>query len=300
MFILCTAFQCDDEPLEGEFLTDDAAACLEATNVTLDAALAFFNTTDENYTEICNAYKDALEARIIVCGDEDGSLQQLIDELGDCVLDNQDTCQEAVAAKNEAETAFNNSTDVNYTALCNALKDAIQNVIDTCGETQELQDQIIGLGNCILTGDPTNELIGTWLLTAWIGEEPIDLNNDGTENVNFLEEMDCYNEETLVFNDDGTGASVSTSFAEIEIFLEIGTTNQVDFNVTCIDEDSTTDFTWTQTDMTVTITDVFGTNDWTLDGNTLSILIPEGFSVINVDDATVNTIQDLTFVYTKQ
>jgi len=39
------------------------------------------NNTDE---DLCNAYKQALENQITECGDEDGSLQAIIDDLGDC------------------------------------------------------------------------------------------------------------------------------------------------------------------------------------------------------------------------
>ncbi|TCK69080.1 hypothetical protein DFQ05_0592 [Winogradskyella wandonensis] len=235
VFVLCSAFQCDDEPLEGEFVTEDQAACVLATENTIEAALAFLGATEDNYTDICNTYKTVIEAQIAACGDDNGELQALIDELGDC--------------------------------------------------TQEQNE---------------NDILGTWLLTAWIGEEPVDLNNDGTGSTNFLEEMDCYNNETLVFNDDGTGASISTSYADIEIFLDPDNSEEFDFTVDCILENETTQFTWTQDGNIITTTDVFGTFDWTLEGNTLSTTIPEGFTVINTEDATVNTIQDLTFVYTKQ
>ncbi len=236
VFLLCSAFQCDDEPLEGEFISDEAAACQVATLETAEAALAFLGAGDDTFTEICNAYKTAIEAQILACGDEDGSLQAIIEQLGDCTM----------------------------------------------------------------TTTPEADIVGTWLLTAWIGEEPIDLNNDGTENTNFLEEMDCYNNETLVFNNDNTGMTVSTSFADIEIFLEDGSDSEFDFTVDCILENESTEFTWSQSGSTITTTDVFGTFDWELDGNTLSTTIPEGFTVINIEDATVSTIQDLTFVYTKQ
>lgn len=237
VFFLCSAFQCDDEPLEGEFVieTPSDTNCETATLNTSEAALDFVSVNDDNYEMVCNAYKAALEAQIGACGDENGALQIIIDSLGTC--DN--------------------------------------------------------------TANESN-LEGTWLLTAWIGTESIDLNNDGTESTNFLDEMDCYTNETLVFNNDNTGASMSTSFAEIDIFLEVGSDSEVDFNVECVQEEETVDFTWSQLGNTVTITDAFGSNDWTLSGDTLSILIPEGFSVINTEDADVNTIQDLTFVYTKQ
>ncbi|MFD1063774.1 hypothetical protein ACFQ1Q_11005 [Winogradskyella litorisediminis] len=302
VFLLCSAFQCDDEPLEGEFVTDTEAACQIASLNTAEAALAFLAADDENYTEICTNYRATLEAQIIACGDADGSLQAIIEELGDCVNNdnpNDAACQTAIAAKNEAEAQFNASTDANYTETCNALKLAIQAVIDECGTTAELQSQLDGLGNCILTTNPET-IEGTWLLTAWNGTEPIDLNNDGEESINFLDEMDCYNNETFVFNNDGTGNSISTSYADIEIFLDPNNSEEFDFTVDCILEDETTPFTWTQSGNIVTTTDAFGTFDWTLVGNTLSTTIPEGFTVINTDDATVNTIQDLTFVYTKQ
>ena len=230
--VLFTAFTCENEPLDGDFVTE--LSCEDAAINTANAALAFLNVTDDNYTTLCNAYKSALEAQLEACGDPDGSLQQAINELGDCTL------------------------------------------------------------------DAPSGLVGTWLLTAWNGEEPIDLNNDGTESTNFLEEMDCYNNETIVFNDDNTGVAMSTSYADIEIFIEVGTTNSYDFTVTCIEEVENTNVTWSQSGNTVTITDPSGSSDWTLDGNTLSITIPEGFTVINTDDVTVSVIQDLTFVYTKQ
>lgn len=151
----------------------------------------------------------------------------------------------------------------------------------------------------------SNDLDGTWLLTAWNGEEPIDLNGDGTENINFLDEMDCYDNETMEFNTDGTGMSHSTSYADIFMELEVGTTDSYYFQVDCIDEVDDTNFTWTQSGNTITISvdDGLGGTEqmqWTLDGNELSITIPEGFYVSASDDATVTTIQDLTFVYTKQ
>lgn len=235
IFCLLSAFTCDNEPLEGDFSDPDPnAACVEATQDTAAAVTAFVDATDSNYTELCNAYQSALQAQIAACGDDTGSLQGLVDALGDC-----------------------------------------------------LNDQ------------PT-EIVGTWLLTAWNGEEPIDLNNDGTENINFLDEIDCYNNETLVFNNDNTGVAMSTSYADFEIFLEVGSTDSFDFSYDCIMEVENTDLTWTQSGNIVSITDPFSTTDWVLNGNTLSITIPEGFSVTNADDPDVTVIQDLTFIYTKQ
>ena len=237
-FILLTAFTCENEPLEGDFVTDDgpnATSCVDAIQNTADAANAFVQATPTNYSQLCNAYVSALEDQLAFCGDDTGAIQTLIDGLGDCNSDE----------------------------------------------------------------EPTG-IVGTWLLTAWNGEEAIDLNNDGTESINFLDEMDCYTNETIVFNQDNSGVAMSTSYADIEIFIEVGTTDSYDFNITCIEEVENTDMTWTQSGAIISITDEFGTIDWTLNGNTLSITIPDGFSVVNTEDVTIEVIQDLTFVYTKQ
>lgn len=302
-FILLTAFTCENEPLDGDFVTDDdpnTTSCVEAIQNTGDAANALVEASDEEYIELCNAYVAALENQIAACGDPNGFIQTLVDSLGDCTLNDPDTCESATIAADVAFNNLNNAPDSQYTTFCNVYVMALENKIELCGdEDGTIQSIIDNLGDCSSGGEPT-EVVGTWLLTAWNGTEPIDLNNDGTESTNFLDEMDCYNNETIVFNQDNTGTAMSTSYADIEIFIEAGTTNSYDFTVTCIDEIENTDMTWTQSGNAVSITDVSGTTDWTLNGNTLSITIPEGFTVISTEDATVSVIQDLTFVYTKQ
>lgn len=61
--------------------------CEEATEASLNAGIAFNAATPDNYEARCNAYKDALQDQIDVCGDESGDLQDIIDDLGDCTLD---------------------------------------------------------------------------------------------------------------------------------------------------------------------------------------------------------------------
>ncbi|OUR99003.1 hypothetical protein A9Q86_13105 [Flavobacteriales bacterium 33_180_T64] len=237
--VLCvsifTLSSCEDEPLEGDFITG-GISCEQATFNTAEAALNFLGVNDDNYTQLCAAYSNALQAQIQACGD-DGTLQTALDALGDCT--------------NEQQQA----TDIE----------------------------------------------GTWLLTAWLGETAIDLNNDGTESFNFLDEMDCYANETLVFNADGTSVGMSTSYADIDVSIEVGTTNSYDYNVSCIDEIENTNGTWSQSGNTITITDdvTAESSDWTLNGNELSIVVPSGFFAIS-EDATITVTEDLTFIYTKQ
>jgi hypothetical protein len=60
--------------------------CDEIIAQTLAAQNAFNNATAANHTELCNAYKAALQNQINSCGDPSGDLQDIIDDLGDCIL----------------------------------------------------------------------------------------------------------------------------------------------------------------------------------------------------------------------
>ncbi len=235
LFVLLTAFTCEDEPLEGEFFEETNLSCEIAAQNTQNAAIAFLDVNDDNYTQLCTTYVNALVAEMEFCGDPDGSLQTQLDSLGNC--DN--------------------------------------------GTQQDV------------------EIPGTWLMTAWIGEEAIDLNNDGTESINFLDEMDCYNNETIVFNADNTGVMMSTSFATFMFDILVGTTNEYNYTIECELENENTNISWSQIGNEITIDDGTTVTEGTLNGNQLSLFIPEGFVAFS-SDFTVTTIQDLTFVYTKQ
>ncbi|WP_460219246.1 hypothetical protein [Psychroserpens sp. MEBiC05023] len=67
---------------------DDGLTCSEATQNTL-MALASLNNGDENdYEALCNAYKITLEQQIEACGDPNGTIQGVIDDLDDCEVSN--------------------------------------------------------------------------------------------------------------------------------------------------------------------------------------------------------------------
>jgi hypothetical protein len=60
--------------------------CDEIIAQTLAAQNAFNNATAANHTELCNAYKVALQNQINSCGDPSGDLQVIITDLDDCTL----------------------------------------------------------------------------------------------------------------------------------------------------------------------------------------------------------------------
>jgi len=87
LIVLLTAFNCDDEPLEADLQSEDTTvflSCEETTVALATASLNFISATDENYADLCSAYKIALLNQINACGDADGSLEAVYIGLGDC------------------------------------------------------------------------------------------------------------------------------------------------------------------------------------------------------------------------
>lgn len=73
--------------LGGLVAIDNGSICLQTTQQ-VSLAQSNFEATDAtmpDYTDVCNAYKVALEAKIMACGDADGGLQAIVDGLGNCV-----------------------------------------------------------------------------------------------------------------------------------------------------------------------------------------------------------------------
>ena len=85
--VLFTNFNCENEPLEGDFVIENGNSCTEANNGVQLAKSNFNNATQLNYSELCNAYKLALQNKLSICGD-DTTVQDIIDSLGDCILEN--------------------------------------------------------------------------------------------------------------------------------------------------------------------------------------------------------------------
>jgi hypothetical protein len=101
--------------------------------------------TSSNTSQNCNAYKTALQNQIANCGDTNGSLQAIVNSLGNCTVQTTN-CDQLIAATAAAQQAYVNS---NTSQNCNAYKTALQNQIATCGDTNgSLQAIVNNLGNC--------------------------------------------------------------------------------------------------------------------------------------------------------
>jgi len=75
-----------------------------------------------------------------------------------------------------------------------------------------------------------NPLYGEWKLSSWYIGVDIDLNKDGINTSNLLDEVDCNNKEILTINPDGTLNAINT----YSPFVKISKTyNTYTFDVKC-------------------------------------------------------------------
>ncbi len=143
---------------------------------------------------------------------------------------------------------------------------------------------------------------GNWKLTAFETENAYDLNNDGTASKSVMDETDCYQNETLSFDGNGTGEATSTSYADIQLTLVVGTTDEYEYTIDCVSETEVTPFVYTKEGNDVSlVVGGFGNANATISGNTLTYVIQEGLFIEVDDNGTTTTVtEDITFVYTKQ
>lgn len=288
--ILFMAVNCDNEPYEGEIIFEDTE-CLEAIETTELAAQNFLNASQEDYNEFCFNYKEALLNQIQVCGDEDGGLQLQADNLGNCE-EEVDLCQEATEATELARIIYESAADETIEDLCNAYKDAILYQIEVCGDDGTLLSILEELGSCEIE---VVDVLGTWKLVSWNTDEPRDLNNDGIVTNNYLEDIDCYENETIEFNPDATGTMFLRSMAE---FTYTPTADGEDFFTNCIQINVDRNFTWSETINTIDVLFTDGSTISLFKNGNLYVAIDDGFyAESNIDNSVIT--ERVIFVYEK-
>ncbi len=151
-YLLCISVfmfnSCDNEPLDQDIQTGPSS-CDQAIVNTAQAVVNFDGANVDNYTQLCIAYRNALEAQIAICGDDDGSLQAIVDTIGNCDEAVNNDCDSATEAVSTAQIAFQNASAEDYTNLCNVYRATLENQITQCGdEDGSIQATIDGLGNC--------------------------------------------------------------------------------------------------------------------------------------------------------
>jgi len=146
--LFTTIYSCNNEPLDSDLQenSEQSSGCVSVTSALQIASANFSASTNDNYTQVCNEYKIALQNKIDSCGDSSGNLESTITSLGDCSTNN--TCTVTSNSASFAESDYN--SDNTDTDLCNAFKSALQNKITACGDASgEIQSEIDGLGDCM-------------------------------------------------------------------------------------------------------------------------------------------------------
>ena len=291
--VFLMAMNCHNEPYEGD-LPVEPDSCLLAMQATAEAFTDFSMSTEDSYSILCQIYRGALENQIEICGDEDGSLQVLVDGLSSC--SNEDLCVEAIVATENARVDFENTTDDDFETLCNIYRDALIYQIEVCGDDGTLESIIEELGNC----QPVFvETLGSWKLIAWEPDPTSDIDNDGMPTDNYLDEIDCYDNETMEFYSNGTGRMFLRSEANIT-YSPIAGTDEIEFSISCFDIEENVFFNWVQDGNSITLTLVDDTTlNYFRNGNMLFTIVEDGFFATSSIDNTSTITDTVTYIYEK-
>jgi len=146
------------------------------------------------------------------------------------------------------------------------------------------------------------DFVGTWNLTAIYTEASYDLNADGVESVNFMEETNCYQGvETFSFGPNGIGIRNWSSFAIVDYILTTDTTSDPGFAVNCVDQIYSFTYLWTLEDNNnltlVNDEDASDVINIEVNNNEIRMVLEDEFLIINEE---IVVIEDLTFVYTRE
>ena len=175
--------------------------------------------SSSGFEAACNAYTQALMTQRNYCGDIDGSIQQMIDDLGSCQI----SCEIATNNRNEAEVQYNTATIGNFDEKCAQYQVYLQEQIDFCGdEDGSIQAEIDSL-DC---GDDDGDGVPN-VFEDFNGDG--DLTNDDTDGDGIANYLDA----------DDDGDNVPTS---VELQLD------VDGNPTDTDGDGDADYLDTDDD----------------------------------------------------
>lgn len=296
VFVVICFTNCDNEPYEGEIIFENNA-CNQAVIATNEAALSYASANPENQTNLCQAYRAALNFQIDVCGDPNGELQNSIVSLNNCITEN--LCDTAQAETEIARQAYSAATSSNSEERCLDFIQAIENEIEICGANEALQDIINDLGDC---QPQVFDFTGDWGLVGINSVTPRDLNNDGIFTDNYLDELDCYSNETINFGSDGTGTLFYRSYSEIQILEGPDNIDNVDYIANCIEVNDNIEFIWNQPDLN-TVTAILNTDGSQLDffknGDNIFLVIRDGFIATSLSDSIEDVVEDIIYEYVR-
>lgn len=105
----------------------------------------------------------------------------------------------------------------------------------SCSAEKEMDVEVLKISDLTVTIIPS-DLIGQWQLSGMKSDTLIDLNKDGIENENVLDETSCFNEMGITFNEDLTfttknarldfnGGANNNDFVCVKNRMDFGTWN---------------------------------------------------------------------------
>jgi len=155
---------------------------------------------------------------------------------------------------------------------------------------------LVFLSSCSTEPIDAESFQGTWKLTEWSVNIPIDLNNDIISSTNLLEEIDCVSNETLVFDNQGTVVSNLTFNPKVDIALINASTNEYQFLVECDTEGIIASAaSYTKNNNTIIINNRMSN----INDNELIMIYENAIKIYNEDFTSVIETKNLKLVYTK-
>ena len=215
--------------LQAEFLSledcvfDLTDLCEEAIVLANSASNDLRNASSENFSQLCLIYRTALENVILFCGDEDGSIQQTLDVLGNCEEASQYNCETVTQIADQVRDAYYTVSQANYEFLCSAYISALEAQIESCGDDDgSLQEIINTLGDC--------SPIGNYVRFINNGSTYFYTNLNITQNLDGSLTLTSTNPETsvkIIYNPGDIGENIISLF---EIMLPNGVVYTQDFS----------------------------------------------------------------------
>lgn len=142
---------------------------------------------------------------------------------------------------------------------------------------------------------------GTWKMTNLLLENGYDF--DGVKVIDLVQQVNCYQNETITFNEDGTAVVSTNSFLKVEASLVEGTQNEYTYTADCVDDSDTYSATWSISDRDLLLTEEDGFLSRVPNfggGKFMVFSVPNGFEILLDDGTTIHAEEDILVVYERQ
>jgi hypothetical protein len=140
-----------------------------------------------------------------------------------------------------------------------------------------------------------SKVIGSWTLTNYEIGVSVDIDKNGSESFNLLEELECENKEVLIFEANGTVSSNDTFNPNIAI-SKLDISDDYVFDVECAEGIISFATSYVLDNNTVEFSDKTSN----ISGNTLTRVFENAIEIYNEDFSEIQETRNLTLIYTKE